>query len=327
MKKYQFWCPKCRKGFHENEVEKREVDTMFGEGRWWFCQTCDSRVALYANQDLDLHSIIVALGERALNSIWVGSGVDCYGANAEELCALTDRKQPIAGNDLLRITAGIYQTIEGYFNAFDKGSTSHWLEIRAWDGSGFYIETNDEAIVKRLQSRFQEVEDVEEAKLPYQGLFISIPASAPAPPVQRRKPPVWSKPSWDIGIFAEHNKKSVSLVSAFFLVDSWIAISKCIQWLSLLKSYNIPDMEDSQYFNDVREIYESGKRVVNFDYEFVLSWKNQELQAFLRYHSLEQGKYEMELLLPGVIANEVADKFKDGKDGFCCAFMPPIFYD
>jgi hypothetical protein len=172
MKKYQFWCPKCRRGFQENEVEKREVDTMFGEGRWWFCQTCDSRVALYANQDLDLHSMIIALGDRALNSIWVGSDVDCYGANAEELCALTDRKQPIAGNDLLRITAGVYQTIEGDFKAFDKGSTSHWFYMRAWDGGGFYIETNDHKIKEHLQSQFQDVEDVEEAKYPYESLFV-----------------------------------------------------------------------------------------------------------------------------------------------------------
>ncbi|GEM_PF-1944548 len=300
---------------------------MFGEGRWWFCQTCDSAVVLYADQDLDLHSIILALGDRATNSVWQVSGVDCFGENAEELWALDDNKQSISGNDLIRITAGIYQTIEGYFKAFDKDSTSHWLEIRAWDGEGFYIETNDEKVKKRLQSEFQEVEEIDEARPPYQSLFISIPTPAPTLPVEPKKPPVWTKPSWDIGVFAEHNRKSVSLVSAFFLIDSWNAISRCIQWLSLLKSYNMPDLEDLQYFNDVREIYELDKRVTNFDYEFKLVWRNQELQAFLRCHFLEQGKYEMELLLPGVIANEIADKFKDGKDGFCCAFMPPMFYD
>jgi hypothetical protein len=327
MKTYQFWCPKCRKGFQENEVEKREVDTMFGEGRWWFCQTCHSSVALYANQDLDLHSIILALGDRGMNSIWQVSGVDCFGENAEELWALDDNKQSVRGNDLLRITAGIYQTIDGYFKAFDKDSISHWLEIRAWDGSGFYIETNDEKIKQLLKHRFQEVEDVEEAKHPYEGLFISVPTSAPVLSVQPSQPPVWSKPNLDPKIFAEHNRKSTSLVSAFFLIDSLEAISKCIHWLSLLKSYNMPDMNHSQYFNDVREIYESSKEAINFDCEFKLHWQNQEFQSFLRCRFFEQGKYEIELLLPGVIANEVADKFKDGMEGFCCAFMPPMFHD
>jgi len=292
-----------------------------------FCHMKESDDLPISNLNFDVHAILVALGDRAVNSIWQVSGVDCFGENAEELWALDDNKQSVLGNDLLRITAGIYQTIDGYFTAFDKESTSHWLEIRAWDGEGFYIETNDDKVKKRLQSEFQEVDAVEEARPPYQGLFISIPTPAPAPPVEPKKPPVWTKPSWDIGVFTEHNRKSTSLVSAFFLIDSRSAISKCIQWLPLLKSYNMPDMEDSKYFNDVREIYESDKKVINFDYEFKLIWKNQELQAFLRYHFLEQGKYEMELLLPGVIANEMADKFKDGKDGFCCAFMPPMFYD
>jgi hypothetical protein len=280
-----------------------------------------------SNLNLDVHVILVVLGDRAVNSIWQVSGVDCFGENAEELWALDDNKQSILGSDLLRITAGIYQTIDGYFKAFDKESTSHWLEIRAWDGEGFYIETNDDEVKERLQSEFREVEAVEEARPPYQGLFISIPTPAPAPPVEHKKSPVWTKPSLDIGVFAEHNRKSTSLVSAFFLIDSRRSISKCIQWLSLLKSYNMPDMEDTKYFIDVREIYEFGKKVTNFDYEFKLLWRNQELQAFLRCHFFEQGKYEIELLLPGVIADEISDKFKDGKDGFCCSFMPPMFYD
>lgn len=280
-----------------------------------------------ASQNFDVHALLVALGDRAANSVWQVSGIDCFGENAAELWALDDNKQSIAGNDLLRITAGIYQTIEGYFNAFDNDSASHWLEIRAWDGEGFYIETNDEKIKTRLHSEFQDIEDVEEARPPYQGLFISIPTPAPAPPVEHKKPPVWTKPSLDIGVFAEHNRKSTSPVSAFFLIDSRSSISKCIQWLSLLKSYNMPDMEDSKYFNDVREIYELEKKVTNFDYEFKLIWRNQELQAFLRCHFIEQGKYEIELLLPGIIADEISDKFKDGKDGFCCSFMHPMFYD
>ena len=179
MREDQFWCPKCKKRLQGTEVEKRDVDTMFGEGRWWFCPTCGTSVSLYSSvnsqtsrKDIDLHNVIAALGERALNSVWLGNGVDCYGANAEELCSFTDHEQPIAGHELFRITSGVSQTIEGDFKAFDLGSTSHWLYIRAWDGSGFYVETNDPQVKKHLKSQFQAVEEVEEAHHPYEGLFI-----------------------------------------------------------------------------------------------------------------------------------------------------------
>lgn len=43
----RFWCSQCKKEFKANEVEKRAVDSMFGEGRWWFCLTCGSRLIRY----------------------------------------------------------------------------------------------------------------------------------------------------------------------------------------------------------------------------------------------------------------------------------------
>jgi DNA-binding response OmpR family regulator len=43
----RFWCPHCKKEFQEKEVEIREVDGMFGEGRWFHCRTCGSRLIAY----------------------------------------------------------------------------------------------------------------------------------------------------------------------------------------------------------------------------------------------------------------------------------------
>ena len=126
------------------------------------------------DRDLDLYGLITALGERAVNSTWLGSGVDCYGKKAEELLSFTDHDRPIEGQDFLRITSGIHQTIEGDFTAFDPGSTSHWILIRAWGGRGFYIETNDPKSKERLRTHFQAVEEVEGAYSPYEGLFIRI---------------------------------------------------------------------------------------------------------------------------------------------------------
>jgi len=124
------------------------------------------------DQDPDLYGLIVALGERALHSIWFGSGVECYGETAEELYAFTDQDRPIEGRDFLSITSGIRQTIAGDFTAFDPGATSHWIFIRAWDGSGFYIEIDDPQIEKQLKADFQALEEVEGAYPPYAGLFI-----------------------------------------------------------------------------------------------------------------------------------------------------------
>ena len=125
-------------------------------------------------QALDLYDLIVALGDRAINSIWFGNGVECYGESAEELHALTEQNQPIEGGDLLSITAGIRQTLAGDFQAFDPGAATPWIFIRAWEGRGFYIETDDAQIEQQLKTHFPSVEEVDGATPPYAGLFIRI---------------------------------------------------------------------------------------------------------------------------------------------------------
>jgi tetratricopeptide (TPR) repeat protein len=127
-----------------------------------------------SDRNFDLHSLIAALGERALRSIWFGSGVECYGENVEELHALTDQNQPIEGRELLRITSGIRQTIAGDFQAFDPEADAPWIFIRAWDGSGFYVETSDPKIKEGLQAQFQDLQEVEGAQPPYESLFIPV---------------------------------------------------------------------------------------------------------------------------------------------------------
>jgi tetratricopeptide (TPR) repeat protein len=126
------------------------------------------------DHELDLYALIAALGERALHSTWFGSGVDCYGEKAKDLYALTDQNRPIEGHDFLRIASGIRQTIAGDFQAFDPSAASHWIFIRAWEGSGFYIETDDPQVEKQLKARFQALEEVEGAYPPYRGMFIRI---------------------------------------------------------------------------------------------------------------------------------------------------------
>ncbi len=132
---------------------------------------------------------------------------------------------------------------------------------------------------------------------------------------------------WDPMAYAEEMRKSTFPVSAFFLIDSQAALSRCQQWLSHLEPYGMPSMEGSRYFNDVREIYQASRKVVNFDFDFKLHWQDTEFHGLLRCHFIDKGKYEIELWLPGVLANELGDRFQDGHTGFFCAFMPPGFYD
>jgi hypothetical protein len=41
---YHLWCQPCQKEFSESQAEQREVDGIWGEGRWWFCPTCGTRL-------------------------------------------------------------------------------------------------------------------------------------------------------------------------------------------------------------------------------------------------------------------------------------------
>lgn len=132
---------------------------------------------------------------------------------------------------------------------------------------------------------------------------------------------------WDSPDFIEQMKRSTSPVSAFFIIDSPEAISQCARELARLSKYQMPSMDTSPYFVSIREIYQSRKEVLNFDHELILRWDEQEYPALLRCHSVDAGRYEIELWLPGVIANDARQMFGDGHKGFFCAFMPPSFND
>ena len=70
------------------------------------------------------------------------------------------------GGDFLYITSGIRKTIAGDFHTFDPGGTSHWIFMRAWEGSGFYVEINDANINERLKTHFPSAEEVDGASPP-----------------------------------------------------------------------------------------------------------------------------------------------------------------
>lgn len=49
MNNYRLWCDQCKKEFTTDEADEREVDTMWGDGRWWHCRSCGKQLILYPN--------------------------------------------------------------------------------------------------------------------------------------------------------------------------------------------------------------------------------------------------------------------------------------
>jgi rubredoxin len=41
---YHLWCQPCQHEYSESQAERREVDGIWGEGRWWFCPECGARL-------------------------------------------------------------------------------------------------------------------------------------------------------------------------------------------------------------------------------------------------------------------------------------------
>jgi hypothetical protein len=136
-----------------------------------------------------------------------------------------------------------------------------------------------------------------------------------------------TKSNWNSKEYADQMRKSTEYVEALFFIDSFNDIDRCIELLAPLRTHGLPDMHGSPYFDKIRAIYQEDKKVINFDYDFNLTWAGKIFKGFLRCQYVESGKYEIELIIPGVIANEMADGFKDGYEAFFCAFMPPAFYD
>jgi hypothetical protein len=54
---YHFWCPTCHCDYSEAQSERREVDTPWGDGRWWFCPRCGAKlvdVHVYGEEEQSL---------------------------------------------------------------------------------------------------------------------------------------------------------------------------------------------------------------------------------------------------------------------------------
>ncbi|MEP7221014.1 MAG: hypothetical protein ABI876_18965 [Bacteroidota bacterium] len=108
---------------------------------------------------IDLRAILDVLRDEVLSSQWTINDCEAAGIRAGALNGLSDSGRVISGEELLYITAGIYQTISGNFNAFRLCSHLLWFKINAIDSVAFDILSDDRTILDKIRSHFTDVSD------------------------------------------------------------------------------------------------------------------------------------------------------------------------
>jgi hypothetical protein len=96
----------------------------------------------------DLPTILLAVDQLGVTTTWQCDATECYGGNVDELYTLSDAKQRVDSQELLRIVANIDSIVDAYFSAFRSGEETPWLVIRAIDGSFYERASRDPAVAQ-----------------------------------------------------------------------------------------------------------------------------------------------------------------------------------
>ncbi len=105
----------------------------------------------------DLIDILRLSEPEVAASYWRISDVECLGDSAQELEGYSNASQVISGIELLRLSANVYQVIDGAFKAYRPDAERPWLIVRAVDSTLYVVVTNDELLLDRVQSHFSDV--------------------------------------------------------------------------------------------------------------------------------------------------------------------------
>jgi len=115
---------------------------------------------LGSSLNFDLKEIFSAIGDPVTVSTWKCHNVECTGENAERLYELSEEGYSVSGKELVAIVAGIFQTIDGEFEAYRDGKEDPWLVVNAVDSSWFEVFSVDSAVLESIRSRFQDVSEL-----------------------------------------------------------------------------------------------------------------------------------------------------------------------
>ncbi len=112
---------------------------------------------------VSLASILEIIGERALHSRWVLSGVEAWGEEAaSQLHRIADEHSSVDGEHLFDLAKGVWQIIDGKFEAFEPCQISPWLTVLAVDSSAYDVCTDDVMLLAKFRKCFHNVSDLPE---------------------------------------------------------------------------------------------------------------------------------------------------------------------
>jgi hypothetical protein len=113
--------------------------------------------------NFDLAQILLAMGDRATNSSWRLSDVDCFGAAYPEVASAVSSATLLNGDVLLGIARRVVQVIDGEFVGTDPGARDPWIRVFAVDSTWWEVWTDDETVRTLLRRRFKSVDEVSES--------------------------------------------------------------------------------------------------------------------------------------------------------------------
>ena len=106
---------------------------------------------------VDLIDLLRLVGPAAAASYWKCAGVEAFGPLATELHHAADHGRTLTGTDLLHIAGGVFQVVDGAFEATAGQGRAPWLRIRAVDSSEFVVVTDDSSVLARIRATYNDV--------------------------------------------------------------------------------------------------------------------------------------------------------------------------
>lgn len=109
----------------------------------------------------DLQHILAAIGEPVLKSRWRCRNLWYTTTKNGEASEIRETRLNLSGEELIELSSGIHQTIDGRFEARGEGAAKKpWLIIVAFDSSWFEVWSSKPAIHERIRKHFKKVSDI-----------------------------------------------------------------------------------------------------------------------------------------------------------------------